>query len=201
MKKAIRLPRGKGAGIPWRVAVAVCFILFFLAGILAANWVGKEQLMRYSMLNEYYVGQLAYTQLDTGDYFLYLLKKRGRVFALTVLLGYTRFGVPALAVAAAWYAFSLGYLFVDALVCMGLGGMALALVSLFPQIVFYVLFCVLLAHGMLTSRAVAGESKERASFLHTQAGASVAAAAAALAGIWLESHVNPVLLQWFIRRF
>ncbi len=112
-------------------------MLFFFLGILAANWVGQEKLLQYGMLNQYYVGQLAYAQLESGAYFLFLCKRRMRIFGMTMLFVYTRFGIFVLPGVIGWHAFSLGYLFVNALVCMKFQGMLLVLLSMFPQIIFY----------------------------------------------------------------
>ena len=128
----MRLPR-----LPWKGFLAGCFLLCFFAGILTANWVGQEKLLQYGMLNQYYVGQLAYAELDCSAYFLFLLKKRMKIFGMTALFSYTRFGVLVLPGVIGWYAFSLGYLFVNALVCMKFQGMLLVLLSIFPQILLY----------------------------------------------------------------
>ena len=56
-------------GLPWRGFLAGCFFVFFLLGILAANWAGKDNLTQYGMMNQYYIGQLAYMELDMGAFF------------------------------------------------------------------------------------------------------------------------------------
>ena len=127
----MRLPR-----LPWKGFLAGCFLLCFFAGILTANWVGQEKLLQYGMLNQYYVGQLAYAELDYSAYFLFLLKKRMKIFGMTALFSYTRFGVLVLPGVIGWYAFSLGYLFVNALVCMKFQGMLLVLLSIFRRSCF-----------------------------------------------------------------
>ena len=120
--QTLKMPQLSFPKLPWKGFLAGCFFLFFFLGILAANWAGQEKLAQYGLLNSYYVGQLAYAKLDAGAYFLYLCRRRLRVFALTALSVYTRFGVPALSGVIGWYAFSLGYLFVNALVCMKFQG-------------------------------------------------------------------------------
>lgn len=200
-RRTIKIPHIPLPKLPWKGFLAVCFLVFFLLGILAANWVGQEKLIQYGMLNEYYVGQLAYAELDMDAYFGYLLKRRLRVFGLAVLSVYTRFGVLALFGIICWYAFSLGYLFVNALVCMGFGGMALVLLSIVPQI-----FCYVAAYFGLAKKLF-GQSVEgampigmRRVWKNPQMLLVVSAFLCMVVGIWLESYINPLLLKWYIRR-
>ncbi len=187
-------------GLPWRGFLAGCFLLFFLAGILAANWVGQEKLLQYGMLNEYYVGQLAYAQLDAGNYFGYLLKQRMRVFGLSALLAYTRFGVPMLTGVIGWYAFSLGYLFVNALVSMKFQGMVLVLLSVFPQIFCYAAAYYGLGNIVFVKSAqLAVPAGVPKAWRNPRLFMLLSALMCMVAGIWLESYVNPVLLTKYIR--
>lgn len=199
--RAIVFPHFQLPKLPWKGFLAGCFLLFFFLGILAANWVGQEKLLQYGMLNQYYVGQLAYAQLESGAYFLFLTKRRMRVFGMTMLFVYTRFGIFVLPGVIGWHAFSLGYLFVNALVCMKFQGMLLVLLSVFPQIIFYA------AAYFGLGRILFGEKTE----LSMPLGISrywknprlfllVSALLCMICGIWLESYVNPVLLKKYICR-
>lgn len=200
-RRTIKVPRFQLPRLPWKGFLAVCFLVFFLLGILAANWAGREKLIQYGMLNDYYVGQLAYTDLDSNAYFGYLLKRRLRVFGMSVLLAYTRFGILMLLGVICWYAFSLGYLFVNALVSMGFSGMLLVLLSIFPQV-----FCYAAAYFGLAKKLF-GKSAENAmpigtcrTWINPRLFLVLSAFICMLAGIWLEGYVNPVLLKWYIRR-
>lgn len=200
-RRTIKIPHISLPKLPWKGFLAVCFLIFFLSGILAANWVGQEKLIQYGMLNEYYVGQLAYAEWDMDAYFWYILKRRLRVFGLAVLSVHTRFGVFALLGIICWYAFSLGYLFVNALVCMGFGGMALVVLSIFPQV-----FCYAAAYFGLAKKLF-GKNAEgampigmRRVWKNPQTLLVVSAFLCIAVGIWLESYINPLLLKWYIRR-
>ncbi len=200
-QRALKLTHCQFQKLPWKVYLAGCFLLFFMFGILAANWVGRENLIQYGMLNEYYVGQLAYTDIDSGAYFGYLLKKRLRVFGLATLSVYTRFGIFALSGVVCWYAFSLGYLFVDALVSMGFPGMALVFLSVFPQVIGYALAYFALA------KAIFGKSVETAMpigrrrlWQNPRLFFILSALLCMLSGVWMEGYLNPVLLKHYIRR-
>lgn len=192
----MRLPR-----LPWRGFLAGCFLLCFFAGILTANWVGQEKLLQYGMLNQYYVGQLAYAELDCSAYFLFLLKKRMKIFGMTALFSYTRFGVLVLPGVIGWYAFSLGYLFVNALVCMKFQGMLLVLLSIFPQILLYAAayFGIgRIVFGTKTEVAMpTGIQKLR---YHPNLFLLLSAFLCMVAGVWMEAYVNPLLLTNYIRR-
>ncbi len=178
--------------------MAGCFLIFFFLGILAANWVGREKLLQYGMLNNYYVGQLAYTELDSGAYFIYLLKRRMRVFGMSALLVYTRFGILMLVGVIGWYAFSLGYLFVNALVCMKFQGMVIVLLSIFPQIICYA--AAYYGLGKILFRKSAQTALPKRAWQNPWLFLLVSVMMCMLAGIWLEGYVNPVLLRSYIRR-
>ncbi len=200
-QSTFKLPRFQLPKLPWKGLLAGSFFLFFLLGILAANWTGREKLIQYGMLNDYYVGQLAYTDLDLHAYFKYLLGQRMRVFGIAALSVYTRFGFFVLAGMIGWYAFSLGYLFVNALVGMGVQGMLLVLVSVFPQVICYA------AAYFGLARKLFGKASEtvmpagiRRMWKNPPLLLVLSALICMLAGVWLEGYVNPALLKWYIRR-
>lgn len=197
----MKIPQLKLPRIPWKGFLAGCFLLFFFAGILAANWVGQEKLLQYGMLNQYYVGQLAYMELDSSAYFLFLLKRRMKVFGMTALFAYTRFGIFVLPGVMGWYAFSLGYLFVNALVCMKFQGMLLVLLSFFPQVLPYA------AAYFGIGRILFGTKTEvtlpmgiQRLWKNPKLFLLLSAMLCMLAGIWMEAYVNPLLLIRYIRR-
>ncbi len=182
--------------------MAGCFFLFFLFGILAANWAGKEKLEKYGVMNQYYIGQLAYVEWDGSAYFGYLLKRRLQLFGMSVLSVYTRFGVVTIIGVIAWYSFSLGYLFVNALVCMGFQGMAVVLLSVFPHI-----FCYAAAYYGLAKKMF-GRSPEiampiglRRAWQNPKHFLVLSTVLCMAVGIWLESYVNPLLLRAYIQKF
>lgn len=200
-QQTMKTPRFWPSKMPWKGVLAVCFLFFFLLGILTANWVGQEKLVQYGMLNQYYISQMAYMDLDSSVYFWYLLKQRMHVFVLLAFGVYTRFGAFVFVGVVGWYAFSLGYLFVNALVCMGFAGMLLVLVSIFPQIFGYI------AAGAGFVKILFGQSAERSMPIGRQRiwrdpklFLVLAAFLCVVAGVWLESYVNPVLLKAYIRR-
>ena len=158
-------------------------------------------MLQYGMLNQYYVGQLAYLELDAGAYFLFLLKRRIKVFGMTALFVYTRFGIFALPGVVGWYAFSLGYLFVNALVCMKFQGMVIVLLSVFPQVICYA------AAYFGLGRILFGRKTELTMPMGIQKlwknpnlFLLLSAILCMIAGVWLESYVNPILLKSYIRR-
>lgn len=186
--------------LPWRGFLAGCFFVFFFIGILAANWVGQEKLAQYGMMNQYYIGQLAYAELDAGAYFIYLCRRRMRVFGMAALLVYTRFGVFMLAGVVGWYAFSFGYLFVNALVCMKFQGMALVLLSIFPQAICYAAAYFGLGKILFGKSELVMPTGLRKVWNNPRLYLLLSAFLCMAAGIWLESYVNPVLLMNYIRR-
>lgn len=100
-----------------------------------------------------------------------------------------------------WYAFSLGYLFVNALVCMGIQGMIVVLLSVFPQILCYT------AAWYGLARKLFGRNQEfampvgmRKTWKNPRLFLVLSALLCMIAGVWLEAYVNPVLLRAYIQR-
>lgn len=100
-----------------------------------------------------------------------------------------------------WYAFSLGYLFVNALVCMGIQGMIVVLLSVFPQILCYA------AAWYGLARKLFGRNQEfampvgmRKTWKNPRLFLVLSALLCMIAGVWLEAYVNPVLLRAYIQR-
>lgn len=182
------------------INVPILFLPCFLAGILVANWIGQTELLQSGRLNEYYVSQLAYTGIDSGEYFGYLLGQRGRTFGLLALLSYTWMGLPAFLIVIGWYGFSLGYLFVNALVSMGFQGMLFIVVSLLPQLLCYVPALFFLLQSMRADR----HKPMRFLGMHLDGRTGrvrclILAVGLLAAGIWLEAYVNPMMLKNMIR--
>lgn len=124
-----------------------------------------------------------------------------KVFGMTALFAYTRFGVIVLPGVIGWYAFSLGYLFVNALVCMKFQGMLLVLLSVFPQILFYA------AAYFGIGRILFGTKTEvkmpmglQKLWNNPNLFLLLSSFLCIAAGVWMEAYVNPLLLMNFIRR-
>lgn len=185
----------------WQVFLVLCFFLFFLLGILVANGVGRIQLLQYGKINDYYVNQLAYLEIQPQEYFFYLLGNRSKLFAAIVLLGFTWLGMPAFFILLGWHGFCLGYLFVNALVGMGLQGMCFLLASFFPQLLCYIPAYFWLMRSMLEN----GHNRFRLFGVHTVSKHACwkhlfFSLMLFAAGIWLESWLNPVLVQMIVRK-
>ena len=166
-----------------------------------ANGIGRIQLLQYGRINDYYVNQLAYLEIQPQEYMGYLLGLRMKTIAIIVLLGFTWLGIPMLFIGLGWYGFSLGYLFVNALVGMGLPGMCFLLASFFPQVLCYIPAYFWLVLSMLEN----GHNRFHLFGVHTVSKHAcwkhlLISFLLFLVGIWLESSCNPLLVQMIIRK-
>lgn len=121
-------------------------VIWFLAGIASAQLFGTHFLTTYGFLNKYHMNAFASAEMDFLQVFWNTLWERGKEFLVLIILGITpiRKHLPMILKSILTYAFGL---FLCACVMnMGIGGIAVAVCSLFPQIIPYVLAILLIFH-------------------------------------------------------
>ncbi|HIX58135.1 MAG TPA: stage II sporulation protein M [Candidatus Blautia gallistercoris] len=136
-----------------------------------------------------------------GDYFLYLLKRRGSLFLLAALSGITVFGVPVAAVGVLGTGMALGSLISLGLLEVGLKGGVLVLGIFFPQLLLYM--PGILGIGILTYRSSLQGWKSREiplALYRRQLFWLGGFLMLCLAGMFLEAYVNPEIVTFFIKR-
>lgn len=136
-----------------------------------------------------------------GDYFLYLLKRRGSLFLLAALSGITVFGVPVAAVGVLGTGMVLGSLISLGLLEVGLKGGVLVLGIFFPQLLLYM--PGILGIGILTYRSSLQGWKSREiplALYRRQLFWLGGFLMLCLAGMFLEAYVNPEIVTFFIKK-
>lgn len=121
-------------------------VILFLAGIASAQLFGTKFLTTYGFLNQYHMDAFASADMDFMQVFWNILWERGKEFLIFVLLGITpiRKYLPLILKSILVYAF--GLFLCACIMNMGIGGIAVAVCSLFPQIIPYVLAILLIFH-------------------------------------------------------
>lgn len=174
----------------------ILFVIGFVTGVILPNLLWKTELEANGLPGLYLLTRVSQGMPANPEYFLYVLKTRGAVYALCMLCGLSVFGVPVSVVAGIWMGFLMGAVLTVSLLEFGVEGMFLAGVLFFPQYVIYIPVSLGLYRRSFqlslrcwkNQRLSFGERKEYGAFC-AFAGALLAA------GMVLESYVNPILIE------
>lgn len=194
-----RIPTGS------RKQLAV-FCLGILAGIFVINFGKSMMLERSGILDEDTLYRLKYMSVDGNALFCYVLRKRMTVFLLMAVLATTYLGYAVCIGAAAWCGMSAGAFLSVLFLRYGLKGLMLALVSIFPQFLFYVPAVIMMLgwsedlYRAIYSRGRTADIWEK-SFLLKKAGWLGAITLTILLGCLLEGYLNPGLLIGYLKVF
>ena len=124
------------------LSLEITFFLSFFAGIILANLYGKSRTGQYGALNSYFVQQLKHTSFRGNGYLLYVAGVRLPVILGLFLLGMTAAYAVVHYIYVSYAGVSLGFLFVTAVMSLGIRRLPFLLLSLFPHGLFYVLVYV-----------------------------------------------------------
>ncbi len=205
MKKLLRIQWRRWEKTPknrslWTRIMQGSLLGAFVSGIFMANFMGREAVSNAGILNDYFVEKFQYTEVNGQNLFFYIMGERMPMLLLLLLLTLTTLGMAGGLFMLGWQGFSVGFMLSTAIAKYGMKGILLVLGGLFPQYLFYmpvyVLYCYLA--GYLRRRLDKdrlGNGSDRSYIL----GAWLVAAAGILllfvAGIFLESYVNPAILK------
>ena len=179
----------------------ILFVIGFVTGVILPNLLWKTELEANGLPGLYLLTRVSQGMPANPEYFLYVLKTRGAVYALCMLCGRAVFGVPVSVVAGIWMGFLMGAVLTVSLLEFGVEGMFLAGVLFFPQYVIYIPVSLGLYRRSFqlslrcwkNQRLSFGERKEYGAFC-AFAGALLAA------GMALESYVNPILIEMVLNK-
>lgn len=171
------------------------FFLTFFVGIMWANLLGENSKNRFFMLNEYYIQQLKYMEIENTNLLLFILEKRIPVFILLILLSFTAAGILTQMVLVSYFGVSFGFLCVMAITNFGWKGLIYTAGFLFPHYIFYLIWYLLFLKVL----------KNRKDGVHTGKKESLGQTGILIlivvVGILLESYVNPMILQKILKVF
>ena len=156
-----------------RYLVLLCMLGFFI-GIMCANLVPKEYITSMGILNDFFLNQYNTDEIEVTEYLWYIIRVRCTPLILMVAIGYGRLRKILTIIFLLWTSFAGGLIMAAAVLKMGLKGMVLCLVALTPHFFSY------------------PASKWNAS-------KTICMILFVAVGILLESYVNPMLMQLFLR--
>lgn len=179
----------------------ILFVVGFVAGVILPNLLWKTELEANGLPGLYLLTRVTQGMPANPEYFLYVLKTRGAVYALCMLCGLSVFGVPVSVVASVWMGFLMGTVLTVSLLEFGVEGMFLAGVLFFPQYVIYIPVSLGLYRRSFLLSLRCWKNQRLSSRDRKEYGAFCAFATLLLAaGMTLESYVNPVLIEMVLNK-
>ena len=160
----------------------------FLCGILYMNLVLKQDQSSMGIFSEYFLRQSTEARIDRYSYLWYLIKLRILPAAGLGLMGLTGIRRIGTVLFLIWTGFLFGMIFTAALWNLGIKGILLCVVSLIPQILFYVV-----GYGILLSDLLF-YTKNRWNFQKT-----ITVFLAICIGVAVECYMNTVLVKYFLK--
>ncbi len=163
------------------------FMPGFLAGILYVNLTAGQYMADSSIFSEYFLEQYASVEVTAGEYMFYLIGVRMLPFLVVTGLLFTgiRKGIAMLILV--WTGFSGGMLLAMAAFGMGVKGILLCVVGMFPHFLFYIpAYIVLLWYAMTYPQNRWNQQK------------TVFIILTMIIGIVLEGYVSPTLMKAFL---
>lgn len=168
--------------------IFVYFLLFFLLGILYANFSCKNLSDINYVFSEYYLEKYQNADIPSVSYILYILRVRSISISIILVLSFTRFRKANAWITFGWTGFLAGFLMSLAVICMGLKGSIFCVVAIFPQFLCYVpVYFVILWYAITYPQNRWNSQKSLFVF------------GAVMAGIVLESYTNPIIVRAFLR--
>lgn len=210
MKKLLRLRQERHEGSKsrslWTRLMQGSLLGAFVAGIFFANLMGREAVSNAGVLNDYFVEKFQYTEINGQNLFFYIIGERVPLLLLLLLLTITSLGIAGGILMLDWQGFSVGFMLSTAIAKYGVKGILLVLGSLFPQYVFYfpvyILYCYL---AVYLRQRIRKDRLGNGSDIRYVYGAWLIASVLLLlvfiAGIFLESYINPIILKKILKIF
>ena len=167
------------------------FVLFlvlgFISGILYENIFARQYLWTTGIFSDYFLQQYKQTEIVAEEYVWYIAKLRVLPFVLICILGCAKWKRILVGIVVSWTGFSLGTLIVSAIMRLGIKGILLCIIGLFPHMIFYVFsYLILLWYLYKYPDAIWNMKK------------TITVGVAFAVGIILEGYVNTVLMKFLI---
>ena len=166
---------------------AAAFMAGFIGGILFANLTVRDYVTTSGIFNPYFLKQYAQSEIEGGEYLLYLSGIRLVPLFLIVLLGQTRVRKLLSVAAFLWAGFSAGTVVCAGILNMGIQEVVFWVIAMVPQFLFYALAYLMVLWYF---------------FIYPQSrwnlGKTVAVLVFMAAGLITEAYINPILMQMFL---
>lgn len=179
---------------------SILFLCGFLLGVVLPNAAWRMQWQQKTMASYYLLSTFAGKKVAGPEYFFEVLRIRGSFFLLSVLCGFSIFGVPLAVISVLVMGAAFGALLTMSILQFGLAGGAVGLVLLLPHYLVY------FPAGMYLMSMVYHQSldiwRNYGIFPDKVRSYSIKALGLAVifcGGIYLETYVNPWLVEKVVK--
>lgn len=186
------------------------FLFGFFIGIFLMNFWKVPLLGDTGFLDENFLFQMKYTEIDAQLFFGYVLKKRTVFFLILVVFATTYLGIVVVHGALLWSGFSAGMLMAAIAIRYGFKGLLLMITLLFPHYLFYVPGFLILfqwCYSICTTVYFPNKVLEqnlylnKKRFLVTKAMQVLILLVVVIIGTVFEGYVNPILVTNLLKYF
>lgn len=178
------------------------FCIGFLLGIVVGNFFIPEAGGEAGIMSAYFLDKFEYMEIEYSSLFVYILERRMKIYWILTILGITGAGCIAALGYTTWLGISTGAFLSICILRMGIMGILVGVVSLFPHYLIYVPIYILLIWRvgenaeMIKNNSMKNEKKKViCKYFIIMALASLVL----LVGVILESNVNPYLMKKILK--
>ena len=163
-------------------------VVGFVVGILYSNCIAKEYMLSLAIFDNYYLNQFVQTNRKDISFILYLIKIRMLPFVVMCIFQTNRLGKIIIWIFLFWTGFLFGIVFTAGALKVGIKGIVLSLLMLFPHGIAY-----FFGYGMLIHYV--GNYNKR----FIEYNKLIICIAYICVGIILEYYINPIMVKIFIK--
>lgn len=164
------------------------YLFGFFVGILYANTMLKDYITSMGIFHEYYLNTYMQTDINAKKYLIYLMRLRLMPFILIFVAGFTKLRKIVAIFVLIWTGFLMGITFSAAIIKMGMLGTAFVIISMFPQMILYIIAFTILLYRICNNQRV-----------KWNLGKILVLIMIIWGGIILECYVNPLLIKMFLK--
>ena len=160
------------------------FMSGFFVGILYMNLTAQNTFANPGIFSESFLRQYEAAEVASGIFLLYLIRIRIMHFLMLIVLSFTRMRKASAGVFLVWTGFSCGLILSMAVLKMGIKGIMFCIAGGLPQFLLYVpAYVVILWYCWIYPQNRWNREK------------TIFVVGTMLAGILLETYVNPILVK------
>ncbi|MCI8995152.1 MAG: hypothetical protein HFI31_01110 [Lachnospiraceae bacterium] len=168
------------------------FLTGFVLGVLYMILLGHVENSNM-LMSSYFFSKYQYMEYAPIHLFGYILKSRISLLVFLFLMGLTVVGTMTVLLFGLWAGFSFGLILTMAVMKLGIAGILLCVMSMFPQ---YLIYFPAFLYGLLRIYEMSQQKKWNRAYLVSFGVTAVLV----ITGVLLESYVNPALLKLLLSR-
>lgn len=160
----------------------------FLIGIIFENIIAKNQEISVQMFQNYFLKQYSSAEIRLEEYIWYVMKIRVIPFVILCILGCFRWKKLLAVLCLIWTGFLSGILMTAAVIQLGIKGVVICIIGIFPHFLFYgIVYGILFVYLF--------------SYPHNKwkYQKTIVVSIMMLIGIITETYLNTYFLKWFIK--